>query len=250
VTGKRLSASFAVAALLAGCGGTSKQASIATRSTPRTVTAPIGPLTDIARRLNADGYVVGEPKTTENSGGTQTLQYEGLSITAYTSPEAAEAEHEKLVAFSKTDPNHVITYIDGAILLSFAAPHRIDNQDWQRLEKIVQAIKDDVGPKLVAEVVVHAPPRTKAAEEAEVAGSASTTPTSSSPPAEPSPSSAPLAEGPGSSSHSQDAAFCASHECIPSFPEGNGTVVQCQDGEWSHSGGVSGACSGHGGTKE
>jgi hypothetical protein len=41
--------------------------------------------------------------------------------------------------------------------------------------------------------------------------------------------------------------FCASHTCIPSFYEGRGSIVQCQDGEWSHSGGEPGACSGHGG---
>jgi hypothetical protein len=41
--------------------------------------------------------------------------------------------------------------------------------------------------------------------------------------------------------------FCAAHDCIPSFDEGTGSIVQCQDGEWSHSGGRPGACSGHGG---
>jgi hypothetical protein len=54
-------------------------------------------------------------------------------------------------------------------------------------------------------------------------------------------------EGPGSSSHSTDAQFCATHQCIRNFPNGNGTIVQCVDGEWSHSGGLSGACSDHGG---
>lgn len=41
--------------------------------------------------------------------------------------------------------------------------------------------------------------------------------------------------------------FCTTHTCIPNFPNGNGYIVQCADGEWSHSGGLSGACSGHGG---
>ena len=63
-----------------------------------------------------------------------------------------------------------------------------------------------------------------------------------------SPSSPPApVEGPGSSSHLGDAQFCSTHTCIANFPNGNGTVVQCVDGEWSHSGGLSGACSDHGG---
>jgi hypothetical protein len=41
--------------------------------------------------------------------------------------------------------------------------------------------------------------------------------------------------------------FCATHNCIPNFPNGRGTVVQCADGSYSHSGGIQGACSHHGG---
>jgi hypothetical protein len=37
--------------------------------------------------------------------------------------------------------------------------------------------------------------------------------------------------------------------CIPNFPDGHGTVVQCADGEYSHAGGLSGACSHHGGER-
>jgi hypothetical protein len=55
------------------------------------------------------------------------------------------------------------------------------------------------------------------------------------------------AEGPGSSSHANDTGFCSSHDCIESFSDGNGYVVQCADGAWSHSGGLAGACSDHGG---
>lgn len=51
----------------------------------------------------------------------------------------------------------------------------------------------------------------------------------------------------GSSTHAGDAQFCSSRSCIPNFPNGTGTVVQCVDGEYSHSGGLSGACSHHGG---
>jgi hypothetical protein len=60
-----------------------------------------------------------------------------------------------------------------------------------------------------------------------------------------------VAEGPGSYSHAGDTQFCStgSHVCIPNFPNGNGYVVQCVDGEWSHSGGLSGACSDHGGER-
>jgi hypothetical protein len=44
-----------------------------------------------------------------------------------------------------------------------------------------------------------------------------------------------------------DSSFCETHECIPNFDNGNGTIVECADGEWSHSGGIQGACSGPGG---
>jgi hypothetical protein len=60
-------------------------------------------------------------------------------------------------------------------------------------------------------------------------------------------SAGPAVEGPGSVSHATDAQFCSTHQCIPNFPNGNGSIVQCVDGEWSHSGGLSGACSDHGG---
>jgi len=70
------------------------------------------------------------------------------------------------------------------------------------------------------------------------------------PPAPPAPTPAPtpsLVEGPGSYDHSTDAEFCAINVCIANFPFGNGSIVQCADGEWSHSGGDQGACSWHGG---
>ena len=43
--------------------------------------------------------------------------------------------------------------------------------------------------------------------------------------------------------------FCDTHTCIASFDDGAGYIVQCIDGEWSHSGGIQGACSGHGGER-
>lgn len=43
--------------------------------------------------------------------------------------------------------------------------------------------------------------------------------------------------------------FCTTHTCIASFAEGHGTIVQCADGEWSHSGGLPGVCSRHGGAR-
>jgi hypothetical protein len=51
----------------------------------------------------------------------------------------------------------------------------------------------------------------------------------------------------GSSSHAGDAKFCEEHECIGEFESEPGTVVECSDGSYSHSGGISGACSDHGG---
>jgi hypothetical protein len=54
-------------------------------------------------------------------------------------------------------------------------------------------------------------------------------------------------EGAGSLCHAEDGKFCSEHRCIANFPDGAGEVVECSDGEWSHSGGRSGACSHHGG---
>lgn len=72
-----------------------------------------------------------------------------------------------------------------------------------------------------------------------IPGAASSTPTATT--------TSSAVEGPGSSSYATDAQFCSTHQCIPNFPNGNGYIVQCVDGEWSHSGGLSGACSDHGG---
>ena len=44
-----------------------------------------------------------------------------------------------------------------------------------------------------------------------------------------------------------EAPFCSTHDCIDNFDNGTGYIVQCVDGEWSHSGGRPGACSYHGG---
>jgi hypothetical protein len=41
--------------------------------------------------------------------------------------------------------------------------------------------------------------------------------------------------------------FCSVHDCIGDFENGNGSIVECSDGTFSHSGGVQGACSSHGG---
>jgi hypothetical protein len=44
-----------------------------------------------------------------------------------------------------------------------------------------------------------------------------------------------------------DAEFCQTHSCIDNFEEGRGYRVMCEDGTWSQSGGIQGACSHHGG---
>ena len=54
-------------------------------------------------------------------------------------------------------------------------------------------------------------------------------------------------EGVGSSSHAEDSQFCSEHTCIGNFQGEEGTVVKCSDGSYSHAGGISGACSHHGG---
>jgi hypothetical protein len=52
------------------------------------------------------------------------------------------------------------------------------------------------------------------------------------------------------STSSSAASFCSTHDCIPNFPNGIGFIVQCADGTWSHSGGIQGACSDHGGEQQ
>lgn len=54
----------------------------------------------------------------------------------------------------------------------------------------------------------------------------------------------------GSSSHAGDAKFCEEHTCIGSFTTEEGEVVECTDGTFSHAGGISGACSDHGGESD
>ena len=44
-----------------------------------------------------------------------------------------------------------------------------------------------------------------------------------------------------------NARFCLTHTCIANFGSGHGSIVECSDGTWSHSGGTQGACSYHGG---
>ena len=49
---------------------------------------------------------------------------------------------------------------------------------------------------------------------------------------------------------SPNAAFCQYFDCIPSFwKHTRGYVMMCDDGRYSHSGGVAGSCKGHGGDR-
>jgi hypothetical protein len=85
-------------------------------------------------------------------------------------------------------------------------------------------------------------------EQAEERAADSTTaPSSESPSSESSEGSSGEDEEVGSSSRTTDAQFCSEHECIGSFTKERGTIVECSDGSYSHAGGVSGACSHHGG---
>lgn len=54
----------------------------------------------------------------------------------------------------------------------------------------------------------------------------------------------------GSSSHATDEEFCEENDCIGDFEGDDGTIVECEDGSYSHAGGISGACSDHGGESE
>jgi hypothetical protein len=63
---------------------------------------------------------------------------------------------------------------------------------------------------------------------------------------EPEPKSQPEEEP---NSHAEDKRFCSTHECIGKYHEEPGTVVECEDGSFSHAGGIQGACSHHGGVR-
>lgn len=52
---------------------------------------------------------------------------------------------------------------------------------------------------------------------------------------------------PGSLIYSPPSAFCDYFSCIPTFWNGRGYVIECQDGDYSKSGGIRGSCSHHGG---
>jgi len=43
--------------------------------------------------------------------------------------------------------------------------------------------------------------------------------------------------------------FCTYFSCISTFGNGRGYIIQCSDGTFSNSGGISGSCSGHGGNR-
>jgi hypothetical protein len=52
---------------------------------------------------------------------------------------------------------------------------------------------------------------------------------------------------PGTSIANPPDDFCSYFRCIDNFWNGRGSVIQCQDGRFSKSGGVQGSCSRHGG---
>jgi hypothetical protein len=60
-----------------------------------------------------------------------------------------------------------------------------------------------------------------------------------------------LCPGTGRTISAAPADFCRYFSCIPSFwNQTRGIVEQCKDGLYSHSGGVRGSCSGHGGNRQ
>lgn len=89
------------------------------------------------------------------------------------------------------------------------------------------------------------------------------TPRPTTPPAQPTPTSAPSHTGVngnpwgydfnstgGSMIYNPPATFCSYFACITTFWNGHGYVDQCVDGDYSKSGGLSGACSHHGGEQQ
>jgi hypothetical protein len=89
-----------------------------------------------------------------------------------------------------------------------------------------------------------APPSSESSEESKPSESSGGSGGSSG---EPSGGSSGERDEVGSSSHATDSEFCNEHHCIGSFETEGGTIVECSDGTYSHAGGISGACSSHGG---
>jgi hypothetical protein len=54
----------------------------------------------------------------------------------------------------------------------------------------------------------------------------------------------------GSYIYSPPADICSYIDCIPSFWDGRGYVIECVDGMFGKSGGIQGSCSHHGGNKQ
>lgn len=102
-------------------------------------------------------------------------------------------------------------------------------------------------PRTVTRVVVHTHTRTRTLVHVHTVTTTTTAPAAA--PGESPPEEA-ESEGPGSYSHAEDASFCSEHECIGDFEGEGGYVVECADGSFSHAGGISGACSDHGGESE
>jgi hypothetical protein len=103
---------------------------------------------------------------------------------------------------------------------------------------------------VIAAVAGSSSKSTSTPEAAPPATEAATPETTSAP--EPSNTPAASSEGEdtvGSASHAGDAQFCSEHHCEGDFTGEDGTVVECGDGDYSHAGGISGACSFHGGVK-
>lgn len=84
------------------------------------------------------------------------------------------------------------------------------------------------------------------------------TPKPTQPPVKPTPTPAPKCQAvngnpwcynfsPGSLITNPPSAFCSYFACIANFWNGHGYVNECNDGEYSKSGGISGDCSHHGG---
>jgi hypothetical protein len=220
--------------LVAGCillGGCGSQA--ATRTVTTTTSAPATPSVGTGTTLATTASGLTTSSTTSSSTGSQLTQC-GNAIMAEAETTSCPFAENVFTAVQAGYQN------GGTVPLQVMASSPVTGKTYS-LSCSTQAstitCTDSTGSLVQF-------PQSNLGPVSSATSSSVATPTSSTVPGTTSPAST---EGPGSFSHSRDSEFCNSHSCIENFPNGNGYVVQCADGEWSHSGGLSGACSDHGG---
>lgn len=226
------SVGIGLALLLGGCGDTARPnpARVSATATPAATASPRPPqrrhraaLAADARLVDCDANISARAKTT-TCGFAQNVFYsfwqEGIPDDSQNAIHAfSPASGENYAVACSTDEADNVTCVagDGAeVHFRLSAVRQYDQEQATRY-----AATHDLGPQA------------RAAEQAVDPGNGYG------------------AEDPVPSSETSEAAPADADppldERIPNYDEGRGSPVQCSDGMWSQSGGIQGACSGHGG---